>query len=98
MEGGHTAMSDGRKDEQDIAILAPFGRDAALIESVLRETGLTARSVANATELVQCIPEAAAIAIVAEESLSASEIVELAQKLDAQPPWSDFPMIVLTGS
>lgn len=91
-------MSDGRKDEQDIAILAPFGRDAALIESVLRETGLTARSVANATELVQCIPEAAAIAIVAEESLSASEIVELAQKLDAQPPWSDFPMIVLTGS
>jgi len=56
------------------------------------------RTVANASELVGCIPEAAAAAIVAEEALSESEIVELARTLDAQPPWSDFPMIVLTGS
>lgn len=81
----------------EVLILAPFGKDSALVESVLRQSGTQVRVVASVKDLLSAIPENSGAAIIAEEALLQGEIGGLAQRLEAQPPWSDFPLIVLTG-
>jgi len=82
--------------DMDVLILAPFGKDSALIADALRHSSVQARVVPNAGDLVRTIPESGA-AIIAEEALSREDIKELARNLESQPPWADFPIIVLTG-
>lgn len=82
----------------DAIILAPFGKDSTLIESVLRQSDLRVRTVSGVPDIIAALPEDAGLAIVAEEALSQDAIIELAKKLEIQPPWSDFPILVLTGS
>ena len=89
-------MSSRTASETDVLILAPFGKDSALIEGVLSRSGVSAIAV-GADEMVAAIPEQAGAAIIAEEALQNDIINELARKLETQPTWSDFPIIVLTG-
>src|SRR5215469_1067533 len=81
-----------------ILVFAPFGKDAALIESVLRQSSVSSRLVARVEELEMSISEDAGAAIITEEVLQNGAISTLAQKLSSQPAWSDFPLLVLTGS
>jgi signal transduction histidine kinase len=81
-----------------VLVYAPFGKDAALIEKVLAQSGVSICAVASLEELASAICEDAGAAIVAEEVLQNGAINALAQRVAAQPPWSDFPIIVLTGS
>lgn len=81
----------------EVLVLAPFGKDSSLIENLLRGSGLDVRVAGTFHNLVGAIPDRAGCAIVAEEALFPVEIPELARKMEAQPPWSDFPLIVLTG-
>jgi len=80
-----------------VLILAPFGKDSLLIEKVLRQSGMDVWTVSSARELAGAIPEQAGAVIIAEEVLHDEDIDVLSQKLAAQPPWSDFPIMVLTG-
>ena len=78
-------------------MLAPFGRDAVLIEAVLNECKISCQSVPGASELITEIREGAGAAIVTEETLQDESIPLLAKHLSEQPAWSDFPIVVLTG-
>jgi signal transduction histidine kinase len=80
-----------------VLVLAPFGRDATLIAAVLNECNMSSQSVACVSELISKIEEGAGAAIVTEEILQDEFIALLAKHLSEQPPWSDFPIIVLTG-
>jgi len=84
-------------NELDVLVLAPFGKDSALIAKVLEQSGTAARVLASAKELTEAVLDSAGAAIISEEALCEREIVELAGKLESQPPWSDLPIIVLTG-
>jgi signal transduction histidine kinase len=84
-------------DQLYVAVLAPFGKDCALIEKLLRQSGLQVRPMPNAEALIGAIPDGAGAAVVAEEALTEHDIAMLGRKLQSQPQWSDFPMIVLTG-
>ena len=81
-----------------VLVFAPFGKDAVLIERVLAQSAVTTRAMASLQELAGEICEHAGAAIVAEEVLQDGAINTLAQRISGQPPWSDFPVIVLTGS
>lgn len=81
-----------------VLVFAPFGKDAVLIERVLRQSGVTIRQLATLDELEAAISEDAGAAVITEEVLQNGAILKLAQKLKLQPPWSDFPILVLTGS
>jgi signal transduction histidine kinase len=81
-----------------VLVFAPFGKDSVLIERVLTQSAITIRSVKTLQELASAISEDAGVAIVAEEVLQNGAINVLAQRISAQPPWSDFPVIVLTGT
>jgi signal transduction histidine kinase len=79
-----------------VLVIAPFGKDAALIEKVLKQSGIDTCGVTSLEDLADCIPERSGAAVIAEEALHDEVIAVLAQRLSTQPAWSDFPLIVLT--
>jgi signal transduction histidine kinase len=80
-----------------ILIFAPFGKDAILIGEVLQKSGVLVQEVTDPAELSQCIRDGADAAIITEEALDEETINSLGECIASQPPWSDFPLIVLTG-
>ena len=79
--------------EKRVLILAPFGRDAELSRSVLRD--IDCRIVASLDELVLEIEKGAAAVLVAEEALN-PDMLLLVDLVARQPSWSDLPVLVLT--
>ena len=84
-------------DPERVLVLAPRGRDAALTRDLLARDGLTAYVCDHVESLCAAIEEGAGIALVAEEALDRNSLARLAHVLDAQPPWSDFPLLVFSA-
>jgi signal transduction histidine kinase len=80
-----------------VLVLAPFGKDAALVREVLERSGIPVGVVGDVAAIARCVGGGAGAAIVAEESLDEDGIELLGRSVTAQPAWSDFPIIVLTG-
>ena len=76
-------------------ILAPYGRDAQVAAAVLREAGVEADICADLSAVRRECEAGAAVALIVEEALQADDYGPLARWIDAQPAWSDFPIIVL---
>jgi signal transduction histidine kinase len=83
--------------EERALILAPRGRDAEVIEQVLRDAGRACRICPDLQALRGCLDEGAGTALVTEEALAEGDALALLQQLERQPPWSDFPFIVLSA-
>jgi len=81
----------------DVVVLAPTGRDGALAERVLGRWGLGVRTVSRMAELCEAIDAGVGVVMVAEEALRSRARAELLASLERQPPWSDVPLVVLTG-
>ena len=88
-------MSLAADGEERFLILAPRGRDAAVIEQVLGRAGVSAGICADLQAWLSGLRAGAGAAIVTEEALAERDTAGLAAWLEAQPPWSDFPFIVL---
>jgi C4-dicarboxylate-specific signal transduction histidine kinase len=67
-----------------------------LIAGLLARRGKPCQSVGSVEELCLEIGRGAGAAILSEEALSESAIARLRAVIDDQPPWSDFPLILLT--
>ena len=87
--------SPGRVQNGPVLVLAPVGRDAGVICSMLREVGVGAWEQSDLPELVGRLDGAAA-AVIAEEALLHEHRGALAEWIGRQPPWSDFPFVLLT--
>jgi signal transduction histidine kinase/CheY-like chemotaxis protein len=83
--------------EERVLILAPTGRDAALTCLMLRGGGLTAEVCRTVGDLCASVADTAGAIVIAEEALPPAAVQRLVMTLDAQPPWSDIPLIVLAG-
>jgi signal transduction histidine kinase len=79
-----------------VLILTPAGRDAAIACDLLSEVGVDCHICSGLPALVSELKLGAGSAIVAEEALRSANITELAGWLQDQPPWSDFPIILLS--
>ena len=77
-------------------ILAPRGRDAAVAAAMLVEAGVEAEAVRDIPDLVERLKAGAAFGVIAEESLSGTDLHSLSDWLADQPEWSDFPFVLLT--
>lgn len=81
-----------------ILVLAPRGRDAELMVSLLARHGLNAVVCVDADALLAQIGDDASCALITQEALDSRLQLRLAQALSAQPPWSDFPLIALVNA
>jgi signal transduction histidine kinase len=81
--------------ERRILLLALRGRDAPVIGSILARHEQDYVICNNANDLARHMARGAALAIVTEESLVGDDRTELNACLANQPPWSDFPFILL---
>ncbi|MGA8528802.1 MAG: ATP-binding protein [Acidobacteriaceae bacterium] len=77
-------------------ILAPTGKDTALIAGLLERCALPCHAAGSVEELSVEIGLGAGAAIISEEALSGSAMARLRQVIEQQQPWSDFPLILLT--
>ena len=83
--------------EYRVLIHAPRGRDAAVVQQVVGARH-AAPVCANGQDLLAGMSQGAAAAVVTEEALSDEALTAaLQQWLSAQPPWSDFPFVVLAS-
>ena len=79
-------------------IVAPTGKDGRLIASLLERHAMACH-VANSIDAgCEAILEGAGAAIISEEAFVRNSISPLLEVLHHQPPWSDFPVILLTAS
>jgi PAS domain S-box-containing protein len=77
-------------------IFTPHGRDAAIAGALLAEAKIDSVICADLMSLEQALAEDTCFAVVAEESMRAADLRQLAGWVSSQPTWSDLPFIVLT--
>src|SRR5579864_3724185 len=90
-------MAESHPFDIPVLVFAPFGKDAALIEKVLLQSGFRVQTLPTIEQLCAAISEDAGAVILTEEVLENGTISALAERISAQPAWSDFPVMVLTG-
>ena len=89
-------VTDGGNLSERAIILAPRGRDAEIAAKILSEAGFAAEPMLDLHSLCDELVAGAGLAIIADEALQTADLRPLADLLSHQPPWSDFPIVVLT--
>ena len=84
---------DGR--EQRLLVLAPTGKDAALVRHKLIAGGFECDVCADAADLAEELQAGAAALLLAEEAIDA-RMQPIADLIAAQPAWSDLPVLLMT--
>ena len=90
------SSAEGAGDER-VLLLAPTGRDAHMIGRVLAEEGVATEACEDIHDFCRKLSEGAGAAFITEEALTPTAVKCLAEALAEQPPWSDFPLVLLTS-
>jgi signal transduction histidine kinase len=75
-------------------VLAQLGRDGELLHGFLQRHGFPSQIVASPEEFFNEMDRGAATALITEESLKLP-VEQWSKRLEMQPTWSDFPLIIL---
>jgi len=90
-------MSAKREQIDDrVLIVAPIGRDAQATAQQLAEGDFYCEVCADIDSLHEQLGKGAGVALVTEEALYNAGTDRLKRWVATQPPWSDFPIIILT--
>ncbi|HEY4403472.1 MAG TPA: response regulator [Xanthobacteraceae bacterium] len=89
-------MKDASPRSERTLLLAPRGRDAVVAKGILRDAAIHSEICLDLDELVQEIARGADVAILTEEVLRGPDAKALVDWVSSQPPWSDFPFVLLT--
>jgi two-component sensor histidine kinase len=90
-------MPTGGPNSERTLVLAPTGRDAEVAERLLREARFFTLACSDLSQLCLELSNGAGFAVITEEALAARSMVRLSAWVRAQPAWSDFPFVVVTG-
>jgi signal transduction histidine kinase/ActR/RegA family two-component response regulator len=83
--------------ENRILIHAPFGRDAQVIRDVLASRQIASHICDDVDSLTEELGKESASTILTEETLGDGMNDALRRYLADQPPWSDYPFVVLAA-
>ena len=82
---------------ENFLVVAPGGRDSQVICDLLHSAGLGFAVDPAGDSLLEAIANGgAAGAIITDDAVARIEVERLRHAIDAQPPWSDFPFVLLT--
>jgi signal transduction histidine kinase len=85
-----------RAVDERVLMLAPTGRDAELMSTVLGEAGVRSTICPDMRELCHGMREGAAALIIVEEALADGAYRDLSAVLAHEPPWSEPPILLLS--
>jgi signal transduction histidine kinase len=88
-------LNKGHLSERTL-ILAPQGRDAFVAARILSEARLASEICDDLSKLLRELTLGAGLAVVTEDSIRNADIKYLVHWIGSQPPWSDFPFVILT--
>ena len=88
----------GAELERRLLVVAPIGKDATLIAAAIRSAAPESACLIcpNFEALVEELERGAAAVVISEEALAVADD-RLAALIARQPPWSDLPVLLLTG-
>ena len=89
-------IAAGQLDER-VLVLAPWGHDGEMAAEVLEEAGIVTQVVPEIGRLCDEARNGVAALLLAVEVLDRPALEALSSLLEAQEPWSDLPMVILTG-
>ncbi len=89
------ALSRGKGER--ILVLAPTGRDGSAACALLEQAGLSCTLCSGLDELLRELERGAGAAVIAEEAFLGTGAALLFIWVSNQPPWSDFPFVILTA-
>jgi signal transduction histidine kinase/CheY-like chemotaxis protein len=81
-----------------VLIFAPVGRDAVLTRDLLARAGISAEICPSTEALCAEVRRGAAAVVLTEEVFEQGGFPQIAASLQAQPPWSDIPVLLFAGS
>lgn len=90
MDKGYDSLSERA------LILAPQGRDAFVAARILSEARLVSDICDDLPKLLRELTLGAGLVVLTEESIRSADIKHLVHWIGSQPPWSDFPLVILT--
>ena len=76
----------------------PTGRDAELVRQTLSGVGISASDCKSFDRLLAGIESGVGAVLIAEEAAKADALDQLVDALEAQPLWSDLPLIVFSSN
>ena len=82
--------------EQLVLLRLATSRDASLARAFLARHAIETQAVDDVPQVLEALKDGAGALLVAEEALNEAALDRLEAFLSAQPPWSDFPVILLT--
>ncbi|SRR6266496_2434133 len=82
--------------EERVVIIAPVGQDAEVIATMLGAQGYQTEIASSLAEVREKLRDAGTL-LLTEEALELPQVSELFRTLKDQPPWSELPLIILTG-
>ncbi|WDJ91386.1 PAS domain-containing protein [Xanthomonas campestris] len=80
-----------------VHIVAPFGRDAESIAVILDRQDLSVCIHDSLAQMARQLDDSAGVVVLTEEAV-AGDVEALTAALQAQPPWSDIPFVLLRSS
>ena len=78
-----------------VLLLALRGRDAPVISRILERDAIDCQECRSVQLLAELLSDEAGAVVITEESLEDVRGSGVLEWLDNQPPWSDFPVILL---
>ena len=90
------AEDDASPPEGRLLVLAPVGRDAQLMQSMLASEKVECRACPDLRDLLRELEHGAGALVLTEEALADDGGSALAAWISKQPPWSDLPVLLLT--
>jgi signal transduction histidine kinase/ActR/RegA family two-component response regulator len=81
-----------------VLVLAPTAKDAALTRSILIEADLSCEVCESPGDAAREIAIGAGVILATDDLFADSDVDALLVALDLQPPWSDIPIVMLSGA
>ena len=75
----------------------PTGRDAALVQASLSDVGVSAETCPGFDALIRHVSGAVGAVLIAEEAIDAKMLPQFIEALEAEPIWSDLPVIIFSS-
>jgi signal transduction histidine kinase len=90
-----TGAAPAASVSERVLIVAPMGRDASIAAAILGEARRPLLICPDLPCLLRELANGVGVALIAEEALQSADYPDLVRWIEAQPPWSDLPIVLI---